>query len=440
MASTPDNSDSQHSPRLKRRAFRRRTDAAPAPLSPAARNALRRAGRMAAVPKNPAPPPPGSADSDAQAAEEYRALTPAPEPAAGAPVPELTETAVPDRPEAESVDEPATPPATTPLAAEDETAPATIVPEPVAADLPGTGTAEEEDSSTDGVAGAGGPEDASDVEKRTPADGEAARAASTTVTVAEAPRESNAPLRGRRRKWARAAYSVALVGILGGAIGLGAYEANADRWPSRETEVPAGFGPPVDWNTQEVLNLVIPAVLSQADATTTEQGVILTAQASPAAVAQPQLLARQISTLTQNSCATNVSIRTPENVKIDSWGFCFDSLPAELLTMPLTFALDNGASAVSFTNHPSFGGAKAATITWMPTTPEEYDRALASWGQLATEAPLDWIALVVYGAGEMEGYMDYADVKDDDGLVMGDNSRTSRAAELGIYADRYPTE
>ena len=436
MASTPDNPDSQQIPRLKRRAFRRRTDAAPAPLSPAARNALRRAGRMAAVPKNPAPQSLGPAD--AEATEDYRALPPAPEPATGAPEQELADTAAPEPgPEAESTDEPDTPPATAPVIEEGEPAPAPIVNEPVAEDAPGSVKAEEEPSA-EGEAGADGPEDAAGVDKLPPAGGEAPRAASTTVTAAEAPREADAPLRGRRRKLAQAAYSVALVGILGGAIGLGAYEANADRWPSRETEVPAGFGPPVDWSTQEVLNLVTPGVLTEADATTTEQGVILTAQASPVSVAQPQLLAGQINTLTQNSCATNVSIRTPENVKIDSWGFCFDSLPEDLLAMPLTFALENGASAVSFTNHPSFGGAKAATITWMPTTREEYDRALESWAQLSTQPPLDWIALVVYGAGEMEGYMDYADVKADDELVMGDNSRNSRAEELGMYAERYP--
>lgn len=275
--------------------------------------------------------------------------------------------------------------------------------------------------------------DTEGVDKPEPAAPAPTHTASTVIAATEPGEADTPPLTGRRRKWATAAYSVGLVAIVATAIGLGAYEANADRWPVHETAVPAGYGPPVDWDSEEVLDLVNPAVLTDADATTTEQGVIVTGQATATAAAQPQLLARQIANLTQNSCASNVNILTPDNLKIDSWGYCFASLPQEQLAAALGFALDNEAAAISFSNHPPEPAAKT-TITWMPTTERDYDLALESWARLAAQRPAGWVALVIYGAGETAGYMDYADIRDDEGLVLGDNSSNSRAEELGMYA------
>ncbi len=407
------------------------------------------------MPENSAPEP--VLPDEAAVTEDYRELTPAPEAVVNAPeqtvsepaAAAVTEPAVVAQDAAELESEPEAEPEAQPHTNTDVEPEAGTAPESV--DVPTTpppaatvaGEAEQEPDAE--AAGDAATETAEEPEKpagidKPATESEPARAESTVVAATVPPEKTDAPLRGRRRTLAKTAYSVGLVAILGTAIGLGAYEANADRWPSRTTEVPAGYGPPVDWNTQDVLGLVDPGVLTGVEATTTEQGVIVTARTTPLAEAQPRLLAQQLNTLTQNSCATNIDVRTSENLKINSWGFCFTGMPEDALLKPLAFAQDHGAAAVSVTNHPRFSGAKAATITWMPTTREEYDEVLESWGTLSTQDPLEWIALVVYGAGEMDGYMDYADVKSDDGLVMGDNSRRSRAEELGLYPEHYPSE
>lgn len=212
-----------------------------------------------------------------------------------------------------------------------------------------------------------------------------------------------------------ALYGASVIAVVGVALGLTIYEANAER-----PDPPAASGPPSASYPDTEVPVADASVLTDVQVARTDTGAILTAQA---VTDDPAILGTEFERLASQYCADNISVVTDNNLRIHAWGFCYSTIPATDFAELIDVAVETEASKLVFTDHPGSGGIKQAAITWLPTTQASYDAVLESWEEIELPESIRQVALTAYG----REYMDYADLRAD-GLTYGTNSSNPRAA------------
>lgn len=235
-------------------------------------------------------------------------------------------------------------------------------------------------------------------------------AASATATEPlPAPVQPAVSLPRWRRITGRVLAVLLALAVAAGATGLGVWETTRDsargvaRIPARPTTVP----PPAD--PVPLTERLDPRFLTDPTVTHSYSGLTLTGTVPPNALATEEstrALAAHLNSLTRASCADNIALRTPDNLHIRLWGFCFGAAADEDLAELLFYAHTSAAAQVVVTDHPAHGTEeKRAVIRWLPTTAADYDDMLDSWETLRLPPSLRNLELTAYGVGKAEGHM-----------------------------------
>lgn len=215
------------------------------------------------------------------------------------------------------------------------------------------------------------------------------------------------------------AYPVLAMVLVVGAILLLAYEVSrADaiaeaKAEERAEEQQAPAAPPGGGfhipSADEMEQAFSPELIEVTDAGA-GVGTRLEAEATEYAAENPEALAAHLHDVLGSTCINNLYLRTPDNLTVKFWDYCYNAPSAGDIEELVEFAGDTEAMTVKFAHYPRGDGHTLAYLVWQADTESELEKVTGFWDDADAPRSIDRVNLAVYGTGEAAGRVEEADL------------------------------
>ncbi|WNI12621.1 hypothetical protein RIU96_10465 [Corynebacterium sp. Z-1] len=191
------------------------------------------------------------------------------------------------------------------------------------------------------------------------------------------------------------AYGAVLIGLIAGGIVL------ADTASSHEDAPPSVGKPlrpfnPVETSADNVEASVRTYLIADAATARTSTGVTLTGTMTDTAEASLAEFSGHVSRLLQQNCVDNMTVRTQDNLRINLWGYCYNSPGPAAIESYVTDALAGTTDSVSFYFYPGRPVEHMVAMTWFSNSPAAANSIVDSWDDLEPVEPTDQLVLTAY--------------------------------------------
>lgn len=161
-------------------------------------------------------------------------------------------------------------------------------------------------------------------------------------------------------------------------------------------------------------------ILTNAQVTPFPDGQTLQAEATKKAVRDTGAFGNGLEKTLSNSCITNATVTTVDNLTVNAWGFCRSSLPGPAMGYMISYAETTRASRVSFQQLPTDPVKHRVTMRWETDNPGDFESIREEWKSLNKPAEVDEISLELYGTGQLKDRSAFGRVNGDQ-LVLGNH-------------------
>lgn len=220
----------------------------------------------------------------------------------------------------------------------------------------------------------------------------------------------------RRRTIGLVAYPATILALIVAAVMLVSYGANDLSGQQTATLTPRTSPPPPPppASAQEVdAARFDPALVKITSTGIGTDGVRLEGDLTDTALANPVTAGQHLSTILNQACVTNLHLVTADNMLVDFWGFCFASVPPEIITQAVTYGAEQNVFSLSFHRFPGQDDYRRVSFVWQTDDQDEFDRIVDSWEEFDLPPSLGAWNFTVYGTGEIADRMKYADLTEE---------------------------
>lgn len=240
-----------------------------------------------------------------------------------------------------------------------------------------------------------------------------------------APATSTRVVKQDRPRWRATgwvAYPAVVLALVVSGVLLTSYGVDdlANQQTSTDTPRTVAAPPPPPASAQEVdAARFDPTMVEITGTGIGDNGVRLEGGLTDVAIANPNTFSEHVSGVLTQACVNNLHLTTQDNLLVDFWGFCFNSLPPQVISRALTYSVNNDVTSLSFQAFPTQENHRRISYVWEVSDPDEYDRIVESWQDVDLPPGVTDTLFAIYGSGEISDRMTYADL-DKDGLKVKD--------------------
>lgn len=236
---------------------------------------------------------------------------------------------------------------------------------------------------------------------------------------APAPATSSRVVKRDRPRWRAAgwvAYPAVVLALVVSGVLLTSYGVDdlANQQTATDTPRTVADPPPPPSEAQQVdAARFDPGMVTISGTGIGDTGVRIVGELTDVALANPNAFSEHIAGVLTDACVNNLHLTTSDNLLVDFWGFCFASLPPEVISEALTYAVDNDVTSLSFQTFPAQENQRRISYVWQVSDPAEYDRIVESWEDIDRPRGVDDVLFSIYGTDAISDQMTYADLTED---------------------------
>lgn len=156
--------------------------------------------------------------------------------------------------------------------------------------------------------------------------------------------------------------------------------------------------PPAD--EANVRASVRPYLITDLHTATTDNGVIMRGTLTDSAESQLPELSGHLSRLLAQNCLAAVTLKTPDNARVNFYGFCLSTVSEDTILNLVTLALEHDADEVTFTDNRVPDGLEASVAWYNAGSDAQLSKLETLWADQTRPAGLGKLRFAAYGTDE----------------------------------------